>query len=54
MVYCCNIWYSYEDWNDLPLIRRIEKFLHELGLVLTFDEHKRTMVNLVSKFSNDK
>lgn len=54
MVYYYNMWYSYKDWDDLPLIRRIEKFLHELGLVLTFDKQIMIMVNLISKFSNDK
>ena len=54
MCYSYYLWYSFGEWNDLPVIRRIEKFLHKLGLVLEFDKQNMIMVNLISKFSNDK
>ena len=54
MTYCYCIWYSFEEWNDFPLIRKIEKFVHNFGSVQTFEDAKGIVKFILKKFSNDK
>lgn len=50
--YC--LWCSFNEWNDFPIIRGIEKFVHNFGSVQTFENKKIIKSNILRKFSNDK
>ena len=50
--YC--LWYIFNEWNDFPVIRGIEKFVHNFGLVQAFEDKKMEKGAILYKFSNDK
>ena len=54
MTYYYCLWYSFEEWNDFPLIRGIEKFVHNFGIVQTFENKTMMIKFILKKFSNDK
>ena len=47
------LWYS-DDWMDYPDIPCVEKFVHNLGTVLSFAPIMRSNNVLVNRFANDK
>ena len=55
MTYTYYLQYSYDEWNDFPLVRIVEKFVHKLGSVLSLEIVTDLISSvLIRQFSSDK